>query len=599
MKLNWKLNWKKLAIGGAVAAALAIGGSVWYYVGHNSADPIYVYQFDFIGMTEYWGDSRESYGPVSTDRIQTVFLSDTQTVNEVLVAEGDSVKKGDLLMTFDTTLSALAVEKKRLEVERAKLQLEDAEARLMEINNMRPMQEGDPNIPYDPGDDIKLVTSYELFPSLSPYPRTYDYDGSSANMAIICWMQPGTVVTNNLLNAAAQRALELQQANIQNGQSQASDFPENEEIPENNEVIPENEGAPENEENPENEGEQNEPENDPELPDSNEPEDDEPSGPVIPDDPELPEILNDFYVVFKSTSDNYSRGSKTVWQGMHIYRAGGHYNFSFCDSAIEDYSMKPVEDDDGPSFDFGSGLTAAQISQLRNEQQKKIKELQLKLKMTDAEYKIMQSELSDGNIYAETDGKVISVLTEDEAKMNQQPVLKVSGGGGFVVEGSLSELERDTVAVGQEVTIQDWQSGMTYTGTITEIRDFPTGQQSYYGAGNPNASRYPFTAFVDDSADLRAGSYVSIQYSASDSENGLYVQKPFVRTEQGISYVLVLGENGRLEKRIVSTGKSLWGSYIEVTSGMTADDQIAFPYGKNVKPGAKAVPGDLSNLYDY
>lgn len=581
-----KLNWKKLAIGGAIAAALAIGGGVWYYLGHTNTDPVYVYQFDFIGMTEYWGDTRESYGPVSTDRIQTVFLSDTQTVNEVLVSEGDTVKKGDLLMTFDTTLSALAVEKKRLEVERAKLQLEDAETRLAEINNMRPMQEGSPDIPYDPGDDDRLVTAYDLFPSLSPYPRTYDYDGSSAETAIICWMQPGTVVTNNLLTAAAQRALELQQANIQYGQSQASDFPEEEEIEEEPSF-------------PETYPEYSEPEwSEPDGPEPEEPT--IPTAPTMPDDPELPDILNDFYVVFKSTSDNYSRGDKTVWQGMHIYRAGGHYNFSFCDSVIEDYSMKPAEeDDDDYYFDYGSGMTAAQISKLRNEQQKKIKELQLKLKMTDAEYKIMVTELSDGNIYAETDGKVISVLSEDEAKMNQQPVLKVSGGGGFIVEGTLSELERDSVSIGQEVTIQDWQSGMSYTGSITAIRDFPSGQQGYYGEGNPNASRYPFVAFVDDSADLREGSYVSVQYSASDTENGLYVQKPFVRTEQGVSYVLVLGENGKLEKRIVTTGKSLWGSYIEVTSGMTVDDQLAFPYGKNVKPGAKAVPGDLSNLYEY
>lgn len=581
-----KLNWKKLAIGGAIAAALAIGGGVWYYLGHTNTDPVYVYQFDFIGMTEYWGDTRESYGPVSTDRIQTVFLSDTQTVNEVLVSEGDTVKKGDLLMTFDTTLSALAVEKKRLEVERAKLQLEDAETRLAEINNMRPMQEGSPDIPYDPGDDDRLVTAYDLFPSLSPYPRTYDYDGSSAETAIICWMQPGTVVTNNLLTAAAQRALELQQANIQYGQSQASDFPEEEEIEEEPSF-------------PETYPEYSEPEwSEPDGPEPEEPT--IPTAPTMPDDPELPDILNDFYVVFKSTSDNYSRGDKTVWQGMHIYRAGGHYNFSFCDSVIEDYSMKPAEeDDDDYYFDYGSGMTAAQISKLRNEQQKKIKELQLKLKMTDAEYKIMVTELSDGNIYAETDGKVISVLSEDEAKMNQQPVLKVSGGGGFIVEGTLSELERDSVSIGQEVTIQDWQSGMSYTGSITAIRDFPSGQQGYYGEGNPNASRYPFVAFVDDSADLREGSYVSVQYSASDTENGLYVQKPFVRTEQGVSYVLVLGENGKLEKRIVTTGKSLWGSYIEVTSGMTVDDELAFPYGKNVKPGAKAVPGDLSNLYEY
>ena len=59
--------------------------------------------------------------------------ADTQTVTEVLVSQGDTVKKGDLLMTFDTTLSDLELERKRLGVEKLKLQLEDAKERLREI----------------------------------------------------------------------------------------------------------------------------------------------------------------------------------------------------------------------------------------------------------------------------------------------------------------------------------------------------------------------------------------------------------------------------------------------------------------------------------
>ena len=60
---------------------------------------------------------------------------------------------------------------------------------------------------------------------------------------------------------------------------------------------------------------------------------------------------------------------------------------------------------------------------------------------------------------------------------------------------------------------------------------------------------------------------------------------------------MVRGENGRLEKRFVTTGKSLWGSYTEVLSGLSQEDLIAFPYGKNVKPGAPTQEGDLGDLY--
>ena len=162
--------------------------------------------------------------------------------------------------------------------------------------------------------------------------------------------------------------------------------------------------------------------------------------------------------------------------------------------------------------------------------------------------------------------------------------------------GSIGEFAREKLQIGQEVTVNDWNSGESYSGKIISIGDFPIRGRGYNGMGNPNSSYYPFTVFVDGEANLQAGSYVNIQYSAG-GESGIYLENPFLRTEKGESYVYVLGKNNRLEKRTVTTGKSLWGSYTEITSGLTADDWIAFPYGKNVKPGAKAVKGEMRDLY--
>ena len=103
----------------AVAAAAAIGTGVWFGT-QGGGEPVNVYPFQYIGMTEFWGDTQESYGPVSTDKIQTEFLSETQTVTEVKVKDGDTVKKGDVLFSFDTTLDGLALERKRLDVEKIK-----------------------------------------------------------------------------------------------------------------------------------------------------------------------------------------------------------------------------------------------------------------------------------------------------------------------------------------------------------------------------------------------------------------------------------------------------------------------------------------------
>ena len=52
-----------------------------------------------------------------------------------------------------------------------------------------------------------------------------------------------------------------------------------------------------------------------------------------------------------------------------------------------------------------------------------------------------------------------------------------------------------------------------------------------------------------------------------------------------------------IQKRQVVTGKSLWGSYMEILSGVSEEDLIAFPYGKSVIEGADTVESDLSALY--
>ena len=606
-----KQNKKKIIITvTAIVLVVVVGLGVWFGVSRGRSEPVQVFPFNNIGMTEYWGDSQESYGPVSTDKIQTVFLSSTQTVTEMKVAQGDTVKKGDVLMTFDTTLSDLQLERKRLEVEKLKLDLETAQKKLKDIQNMTPMSVVDFDDSDDYGDEgdpnagTKLTGSYQLS-------TNSDYDGSTAEKALICWLSTAAAVDDTILEAARQKAEEYQNKNYVPDPTEEP----TESIPDTTESTPSTtESTPSTTESTPSTTEstpsttESTPDTTENTPDATENttggENSSASAAENPD--EKPTIaVNNYYMVFKVTEGNMSLGSRLFWQGLHIYKQGGSFAFKFFDaSAVPDHTI--VEDDpdntdptDPDIPDPGSGYTAAQLAQMRAEQEKTIKETKFKIKMAEADYKIMQTEMSDGNVYAEFDGKVVSVLSEEEAKTQNQPVIKVSGGGGFYIQGSVSELEKDKMQIGQEVTVNDWNTGMTYPGKIVSIGDFPTDSDGWNGSGNPNVSYYPFTVFVDETADLQAGQYASIQYSSAESENGIYLENPFIRTENGQSYVYVRGADGKLEKRFVTTGKALWGSYTEILSGLTVDDLIAFPYGKNVKQGAPTEEGDVSSLYSY
>ena len=535
---------KIILIAVAIAVVLGAGGGIWYWVAQKNADPVYVFPFSYVGMTEYWGDSQESYGPVTTDKIQTVYLSDTQTVTEIAVTQGQTVKKGDLLMSFDTTLSDLALERKRLDVEKLKLQLTDAKKRLQEIKNMKPMV-----IPevQEPEENENLGTALKGNYQISTNSK---YDGSKKTLPLICWLSESQNVNDTILEELRLKAEEFQTINANEAARQPSEETDATEPPQPTEPVKVN--------------------------------------------------VDKFYVVFKTTKGNMSLGQRLTWSGMVVKKNSGKFTFQFFEaSSVSDHMLADMgeEDKKQPQIDFGSGFTAAQIAQMASEQEKKIKDLEFDIKMAEADYKIAQTEFNDGKIYAQIDGEVVSLLSEEEAKLSMQPILKVSGGGGFYIQGSVSELEKENLKIGQEVTVNDWNTGMTHTGIVQSVGDFPSANNSWNGMGNPNASYYPFTVFVDGEADLQAGRYVSVMYSTASSEHGIYLQNPFLRTEQGKSYVYVMGENGRLEQRFVTTGKALWGSYMEILGGLTEEDLVAFPYGKNVKAGAVAEEGDLSKLY--
>ncbi len=588
-----------------------IGLSVWYYFGHKSSDPVFVYEFGYLGMTEYWGDSQESYGPVSTSNIQTVYLSDTQTVTEILVSPGDTVQKGDLLMTFDTTLSDLAVERKRLDVEKLKLQLEDAKDHLNEINSMKPMVIPEPSdTPAEPENvnlGVALTGPYQISTQTA-------FDGSSQELALICWLSDTTALEDTIFDVIRGKAEEYQAKNALAQKPTAPPAEESSGTSDSSAVVEHSATTANAESSVPNVEESSVPsveesslptieESSSTLQESSVPTDDESSAPGTSPDPIVPAV-NQFYVIFKVTEGNMSLAPTTTWQGMlvHCDAQNQRYSFQFFDAyGITDHMIPPVDapEIERPEIDFGSGFTSAQIAEMRAEQEKAIKDLEFSIKMAEADYKIMQTEVSDGNVYADIDGTVVSLLNEEDAKMNMQPLMKVSGGGGFYIDCSVSELTKDNLQIGQEVTINDWNTGMVYTGVIDSLGDYPVDDGSFSGMGNPNASYYPFTVFIDETADLQAGSYVSVMYDTGTTENGIYLENPFIRTEQGKSYVYVRGEDGLLEKRFVTTGRSLWGSYTEILRGLTAEDYVAFPYGKTVKVGAPTVEGDMSDLYDY
>lgn len=274
-------------------------------------------------------------------------------------------------------------------------------------------------------------------------------------------------------------------------------------------------------------------------------------------------------------------------------------------SEKEPDTKEPAGDDSGFAGDVdpgdtNTGYTRDELNKLIAEKEQEIVKLGLDKKQAQLDYDNAKKKLDSSTVTSTVKGTVTSVGNPDEgAAANGSPFLVVESQEGLYLSGTVSELALDEVAVGDMVTADSWMTGMSYMATITEISEFPTDGYRY--DSNPNASQYPFTAYIEDTQGLANDEYVSVSFSSESSVGSggsIYVEKSFVRQEQGIYYVLKENENGRLEKQEVQTGIILYNSYIEIKSGLSEEDKITFPYGKTAKEGAKTQEvTDMSVFY--
>ena len=247
-----------------------------------------------------------------------------------------------------------------------------------------------------------------------------------------------------------------------------------------------------------------------------------------------------------------------------------------------------------------TSLTKEELKALIASTEKEVYSTQRAVRRAQIELDKKKKELGDGNVYSEIDGVVKVVRDAKEAFNNSEPVVEVSGGGGYYVTGSIGELDLGTVKIGDTVQISSWMTGASCEGKIIEISEFPTDNGSSWGGdSNSNVSYYPFKVFVSEDVNLQAGDYVDMSYQKTVATDGpsLYLQTMFIRSENGKSYVLARGEDGKLEQRWIQTGRDLWGSYTQIRGGLTVDDYVAFPYGRDVKPGAATVEATADQLY--
>lgn len=712
---------KKWIVAFIAAGVLLLGGVTVYAVKTSSQSTVKVVSVSDMSGGGGWSDNSLS-GNITSDVSQNIYLADSQTVKKIHVKEGDTVKVGDDLLTYDMTLENLDLEMKKLEKQGIELNIEKAKREITKLKNTKPSSDNDNedpgfDIPEDPGEEpenpsMEPEEPAEAYQELTAEAEPYMGEGTveepyhflcAADGAILgsflnrmaeeqCFfvieVREGDVSNGELLKIWGQKITEDDfqvadtdrfQVNLEketddsdgqlpedlkavavlekgasayqgdgtekkpltylvkkDGIVKGSFFLERKEDgkyfrievrEENGDLIKawEQNGADEDfasdvkedgeylvdlskKQSGETPGEPTEP-TDPSEPTKpgESPEPPEPSNPE--EKPTKPSVLPEVTPGENSEptpeagNPQETAGQENTVDGMSTKKNSAAIRYLTVTSVMGSESRKVITTDTGSdttgSGDAGTsyGGTAAEIQQQIKDKEKEIRDYQLDIKEANLEIKDIQKKLNNQTIKSTLNGVVKTVGDPEKESNDGKPLIQVVSSEGLYVQGTVSESKMNKLKVGATLSGYSYDNGVSFTAEVREISPYPSDN----GQDGANASSYPFTAYIADASGLSNNSWAELTLldEGDGQGQGIYLEKPFVRTENGQYYVMKDDGTGHLTKQIVQVGGIQYGSSYQITGGLSMDDKITFPYGKDVREGAKTEEGTLDDLYNY
>ena len=575
-----------LLIVGGVAVA---GGVVWgiLTLARNAhRGNVDVYAVSDFSMTDYWGDTSQTSGMVSTDRMQKIFLSDTQKVKQVYVKEGQTVRKGDKLLSYDTTLTALDIERAQINYERQQLQQETAKKeleRLLLAQNQEELQKQIEELQTKIDELIGKNQEQWYDENSVPIPSVTTVEGKAAALQgdgskeeplYFNWNTEDPLSEENLIKLLPEEAEEAYVVLVIRKDNRSQHQPVayitlRLELEGGSPITPEPDSSGTGTQSGTGADTGSEPADGPDTETG--------EGGQTTDTPVTSEQKLNYY---------YENLPGIEWQDPEVTTD----EIRELQKELEEL-QKLLEE----------SYPKEELIKMIRDKNKEIAQLDTSIKLAKVNLEKVKKEVGSDTVYSELEGTVKAVRDPNSGDFTgSEAVVEVSGGGGYYIDGALSELELGTVSVGGTVQVNSWMTGASCEGEIVEISDYPTDNANSWSDGNSNVSYYPFKVFVSEEANLQEGDWVEMSYqnTAGDDGNTMYLESMFIRSENGKSYVMARGENGKLEKRWVQTGRNLWGSYTQIRGGLTVDDFVAFPYGRNAVEGAGTTEATPDKLYN-
>lgn len=262
------------------------------------------------------------------------------------------------------------------------------------------------------------------------------------------------------------------------------------------------------------------------------------------------------------------------------------------------YETETPPDDGGGGDAGGDDSSSVSREDAIKTQQKRIASLKLDIRESKLNISKLEKKVKKEVIYSKLEGTVATVGDPVTGTSDGNYFMTIKSKEGYYVKGQVSELMLDQIKEGTVLSCSTQNA--SFDAEVVDVSEYPVSGDSYWGNGNPNVSYYTYIATIPDkTVKVSDEDWLTISLTNSTETKGIVLDKAFVRSENGVSYVYK-DDNGVLKKQVLKVGGNVNGGYsVLITGGITRDDKVAFPYGDTVKEGAKTQEVSSSEFYGY
>lgn len=553
---------------------LLAAGGVFAYARYNAARPVKAVRAG-EWMLGYLPASSSLYGIAASGEVTEVVLEKGQRLAEVYVKKGDSVKKGDRLLSYDLSRASLSIEEKELEKTKLLGEVEDLrkqykkyakEDYVLTIATPTPSPTPTPRgykpkqLSFSGGGTITRLAAK---PTETPSPVTREYiyyDGNMIERGLFDALLADAAKwgTRHALITIADTGIKATVTADREGRLSLS--------------VTGGSAKP-----------------DADLKNKE-------RGTGAWQDPDQ-FAFSDGTVSF-SRMDKWRREAAKNEYGYNVAlrnEAMTAYLYFTKDGSLQMSLTKKVlppppydTPEPSPTPYHGGGLSRSEREEMAAELRLQLQEKEVAYRQLELDVAALKKAAETPVLYSKTDG----VVTEcaEGAVEEGCTVLVIQSGSGVYVSCLIAELDLDKYKPGDTLKGFSYESGMSYAFRVKEISEMPT-YESYDNGYGANSSAYVMKLEPEGAKAPAVGEFIDFSTEQTAvSEGAVFLFDAFIASEGGRDSVFK-AENGLVKQIFVTTGRRV-DRYVELFGlPLEKNDYIVFPGERNCRDGARADTG--------